>query len=163
MRDWKSKLETWIHAWDDLPELTRDCFPIRRPVTVPWKSDLPSCPTLIDFYTRCDGGTFGSFDISSMTELNDPSSECLADSPGLQLKPGRWIQFGNHNFGHHLLWDADADEVVLYSPDDEEPTRLKQTMSEFFDRLLHPSKKTMEYEDDESNAMWIEALKEAKA
>ena len=117
MRDWKSKLDKWIQAWQDLSELTRDCFPIRRPITVAWKSALPNCPTLTGFYALCDGGTFGSFDVSSVTELNDPSSGSLADSPGLELKPGRGIQFGNHYFGHYLLWDADVDEIVLYSPD----------------------------------------------
>jgi hypothetical protein len=162
MHDWKSRLAQWIHAWEDLSELTQDCFPIRRPIQFAWKPALPKCPTLADFYALCDGGKFGSFDISSVTELNDPSSGWLADSPGLELKPGRWIQFGNHEFGHHLLWDADADEVVLYSPDDEEPTRTKQTISQFIERLLYPSKKTMEWEDDESNGMWIEALKEAE-
>jgi hypothetical protein len=165
VRDWKTKLEKWVSAWDQLSELTKDCFPVRRPVARDdennWPADLPRCPTLVDFYSRCDGGRFGSYTLLPLAEVDDPSTGWLADSPGLEVKAGRWIQFGDHEFGHALLWDADADEVVLYSPDDEEPRRLKRTMLQFIERLLYPSKKTTEDEDDESNEMWIEALEEA--
>lgn len=160
MRDWKAALDKWTRAWEGLSELTRDCFDVRQPIRFTWNSALPNCPALADFYARCNGGTFGSFDISSVDELNDPS-DWLADSLGEELTPGRWLQFGNHQFGHHLLWDADADEVLLYSPDDDEPERLKQTVAQFFERLLNPSKKTKDYEDDETNEMWMEALQEA--
>ncbi len=162
MRDWKARLEQWVRVWDELSELTRDCFEVRSPVRSNWPAALPTCPTLVDFYARCDGGTFGSYDISPVSELEDPSAGSLADSPGLEmLKPGRSIQFGNHEFGHFLLWDADADEVLLYSPDDEEPQRLKRTIAQFVERLLYPSQTAAEDEDDGTNEMWIEALAEA--
>lgn len=166
MHDWKTKLEKWVSGWNQLSELTQDCFPVRPPVPREgdgnWPEDLPSCPILVEFYARCDGGRFGSYTLSPLAELSDPSSGWLADSPGLELTQGRWIEFGDHEFGHALLWDADADEVVIYSPDDEEPSRLKRTMSQFIERLLNPSQKTADDEDDESNAMWIEALDEAR-
>jgi hypothetical protein len=99
--------------------------------------------------------------VEPLAEASDPSSGEFADSPGLELTRGRWIQFGYHEYGHALLWDADADEVVLYSPDDEEPSRLKRTIAQFVERLFYPSETTSEEEVDASNEMWIEALKEA--
>lgn len=162
MRDWEGKLENWVQVWDQLSESTRDCFPISRPSGNSWPAALPSCPTLIEFYARCDGGTFGTYTVGPLAEVSDPSSGEWSDSPGLELTPGRWIQFGYHEYGHTLLWDADNDEVVIYSPDDEEPSRLKRSMAQFLERLLYPSRATTEDEDDNSNEMWIEALQEAQ-
>lgn len=163
---WKDRLENWVSVWDQLSEQAQDCFPVSRPVTRDgenaWPEDLPNCPTLLDFYARCDGGRFGSYTLLPLAELCDPSDdEWLEGMPGLELTEGKWIEFGNHDFGHALWWDSDADEVVLYNPDDEEPTRLKRTIDQFVERLFHPTKKTTDDEDDESIAMWIEALQEA--
>jgi hypothetical protein len=93
-----------------------------------------------------------------MAELTDPSAdEWTAGLPELELKPGRWLQLGDHDYGHMLLWDADADEVMLYSPDDGEPHRLQRTIEDFFARLFRPSAKA----SNEANQLWREALAEA--
>jgi hypothetical protein len=81
----------------------------------------------------------------------------LAGSPGLDLKPGRWIEFGNHEYGHSLLWDADADEVLLYSADDEAPRGTKRSMERFLRGLFSPPADA----DNETIRMWYEALAES--
>jgi len=159
MRDWRARLEMWVDVWDRLEELTRDCFPVSRSSGLPWPVGLPTCPALTDFYARCDGGTFGAYLVSPVSGLGDPSAGWLAGSPGPDLSHGRWVEFGSHEFGHTLLWNADADEVMLYSPDDEEPRRLKRTMEAFLERLFYPSAKA----SNETTVMWAGALAEAEA
>lgn len=158
MRDWRTRLDRWVRVWDQLPELTRDCFPVRPPVNTAWPAGLPSCPALADFYARCGGGTFGAYSVCSVAELQDPAADAwLADSPGLDPKPGRWILFAHHEHGHVVVWDADADDVLLYSPDDMASRRLGRTMAGFLERLFYPSAKA----SNETTQMWAEALAEA--
>jgi hypothetical protein len=114
---------------------------------------------LSDLYALCDGGKFGAYSLSSVAELADPSAGWLAGSPGLDLTAGRWVELGSHEHGHTVLWDARADEVVLYSPDDEEPRRLRRTMDEFLARLFYPSDKA----SGEATRLWLAALTEADA
>jgi hypothetical protein len=157
MRNWRERLDRWARNWDRLPEATRDSFAIRKPSTLGWPPELPQCAPLTEFYTRCDGGTFGRYDLSAKADLADPSNGWLADSPGLDLKPGRWIEFGNHEYGHQLLWDADADEVMLYSSDDEEPRRFKRSMERFLQGLFSPPADA----ENETIRMWFAALAES--
>jgi hypothetical protein len=157
MRDWRLRLATWVRVRDRLPELTRDCFEIRPPSGAPWPKGVPACVALSDLYGLCDGGTFGDYSLSAVAELADPSTGWLAGSPGLDLKPGRWAELGSHEYGHALLWDAQADEVMLYSPDDEEPRRLHRTVEEFLTRLFYPSARA----SSEATKLWLAALAEA--
>jgi hypothetical protein len=157
MRDWRSRLEKWVRGWDRLQELTQDCFPVRPQAGATWPAGLPCCPALADFYARCDGGTFGPYTFLPAAELADPAAGWLEDSPGLEPVPGRWVHVGDHEYGHALLWDSGPDEVVLYSPDDEEPRRLGRTMDQFLGRLFHPSVKA----SSEATQLWAEALAEA--
>jgi hypothetical protein len=158
MKDWRTRLENWVHVWGQLEELTRDCFPVNPAADAVWPAGLPACPALSDFYARCDGGTFGPYELAPLAELTDPSSGWLAGSPGLELKPGCWLEFGSHEYGHALLWAADIDEVLLYSPNDEETRRSKRTMEEFLGRLFLPSAKA----SNETCQLWAEALTEAE-
>src|SRR5262245_29709506 len=98
-------------ARQDLPEMSRACFPVSPPVNYEWQNERLRCKTLLEFYSVCDGEEIGSYSISSLTALEDPSSEWLADSPGLNLKPGRWLILGDHEFGHRRLWDARRDSL----------------------------------------------------
>ncbi len=156
MRDWRPCLETWIRGWDRLSELTRDCFPVRA-AAGGWPAGLPPCPAWADFYARCDGGTFGPYDLNPAAELTDPAAGWLAGSPGLELAPGRYVAVGSHEYGHAVLWDAAVDEMVLYSPDDEAPRRLGRTAEQFLGRLFRPSAKA----SAEATQLWAEALAEA--
>jgi hypothetical protein len=158
MRDWRLRLARWAKAWDRLPELTRDCFEIRPPSGTAWPKEVPTCAALSDLYALCDGGTFGAYTLSAVAELADPSTGWLAGSPGLDLKSGKWVDLGSHEYGHTLLWDAEADEVMLYSPDDEEPRRLRRTMEEFLTRLFYPSAKA----SNQATRLWLAALTEAE-
>jgi hypothetical protein len=159
MRDWQAKLDHWVRVWGRLPELTQDCFPLHPSSGIALPPALRSCAALADFYSRCDGGRFGAYDLSRMAELRDlAADEWLASSPGLErMKPGGCLALGGHEFGHILLWDRDADQILLYSPDDMAPRRLRRTMAAFLERLFYPSAKA----SNESVQMWAEALAEA--
>ncbi len=92
-----------------------------------------------------------------MAELADPAAGWLKDSPGLTPVSGQFVQVGNHEYGHAVLWEVAIDEVVLYSPDDEAVRRLGRTMDQFLGRLFHPSAKA----SSEATQLWEEALAEA--
>jgi hypothetical protein len=157
MRDWRPRLASWVQRWERLSELTRDCFPVRPSAGAPWPPGLPYCPALAEFYALCDGGTFGPYELLPLAEVAGPADEWLASSPGLDLVPGRWLRLGDHEYGHALIWDADADRLLLYSPDDMAARRLKGSAEDFLRRLFHPSSKST----DETKRMWLEALAEA--
>jgi hypothetical protein len=146
-----------VQVWERLPELTRDCFEVRPLSGGTWPQHVPACAALSDLYALCDGGTFGPYSLSALAELTDPSTGWLAGSAGLDLEAKKWVELGSHEYGHALLWDAQADEVVLYSPDDEEARRLGRTMDEFLTRMFYPSKKA----SNETTLLWLAALTEA--
>lgn len=157
MQDWRARLEHWIRVWDRLPEETRHCFGIHPPLGAAWPEGLATCTALSDLYARCNGGTFGSYGISQMAYLSDPSGGWLAHRLDLDLKPSRWLEFGGHDYGHALWWDADADEVMLCIVDNDEPEQLGQTMEEFLTRLFFPPMGS----ENEEIQFWAAALAEA--
>lgn len=157
MPDWRVRLENWVRVWDRLPELIRDCYPVKPPSKAAWRKGLPICTALSDLYARCNGGTFEGFDLSRVTKLTDPSAGALADFLKLDLKPGRWLELGYHHDGHALWWDSDTDQVTLCTGDDYEPQRLGWTMEDFLVRLFYPSTTALSAETQ----FWAAALAKA--
>jgi hypothetical protein len=155
VEDWRTRLDHWIRARDRLPEVTRECFPIRPP-TEGWPVGVPRCPALADLYARCDGGTFGPFEFLPASEVSDTAHGPLAEAVGLEGGPGQWIHFGSHEYGHFALWHVATDQVALYSPDDLEPCPEGRT-EVFLLQLFHPSAEA----SAGATQFWAEALAEA--
>src|SRR5690242_20286329 len=86
-----------------------------------WPEGLPSSPSLREFYAECDGGSLGPFSFLPLAEVAD-ETRSLGDwmegrEPDGMPPRGRWPVFGNNEYGHSLIWDADRDAVLLYDSD----------------------------------------------
>ena len=121
MRTLRSVIRALRTHGGSLPEPLCDLFNAAPPSGAPWPEGLPSSPVLREFYAECDGGSLGPFCFLTLAEVADDTASTAEWMEGMEpdgMPPrGRWLAFGDNEYGLSLIWDADRDAVLLYASD----------------------------------------------
>src|SRR5262249_38733926 len=154
---WQSTVQKLVRVGQQLPEPLNEAFTARPPSAGRWPKGRPSCPALQEFYSLCDGGTFGRYTFGRRRDLQD-----LHEGAG-DAEAGRYLAFGDTEFGHQLVWDSAQDRVGYYDSDGADGLVLSGEtgaelmglpMDEFLSGLFSPPRR----EWGEVEKMWRLAL-----
>lgn len=113
MSDWKAMVQKLVQFGDQLPEEQQMIFHGEPPAQRPWPKGVPARPALREFYALCDGASLGTFTIRGLGELEDLRKW----SGDKEYKAGRYVIFGDTEFGSPLVWDS-VENVVGYHDQD---------------------------------------------
>lgn len=157
MPTWQPKLRKLVEIFDQLPPKISDAFLIAPTAGKQWVQPLPVCPTLIEFYSICDGGVFSYYTLHGLDDLQMFEEE--------EVEAGRYLAIGDTTFGHTLVWDSQMDKVGYYDLDGADgfvfssETGAKEMgltmdgfLSEIFTPPIHPNRR------DPVETFWIQIL-----
>ncbi len=113
MQDWKSILKKLVRFGSQLPEELQMCFHAIPPAQCPLPKEIPASPVLQELYWLCDGASIGHFSICGRSELKDLSEGSFDD----EYEAGRYLVFGDTEYGHPLVWDSTEDRVGYHDQD----------------------------------------------
>jgi hypothetical protein len=162
MATWQSQLQKLVQVAEQLPELLNEAFSAQPSSGRSWPAGLPSCPTLVEFYALCDGGTFSRYSLHPLADLQVFQDDWGKD----EIQPGRYVVIGDNEFGHSLIWDSTEDQVGYYDLDGADGLVMSaetgddlmgRTMAGFLEGLFAPPRRTR---GDEVKKMWAQALAE---
>ena len=159
MSDWKTVVAKLVRFGDRLPEENQMLFHGEPPVQRPWPKGIAASLVLREFYSLADGASVGDFTLRGLGELDDLRKW----SGDKEYKAGRYVLFGDTEFGCPLVWDSVENVVGYHDQDgadglvmsDETGSELMGlSLEAFFERLF--AKRADDR--DETAKLWAETL-----
>lgn len=140
MAKWQSRLEKLVRISGQLPEPLIDIFSASKPLKSPWPAELPSNPTLQEFYRICNGGRFGGnvYDWLPRKDIaGDTASlkEWLKDIGGGSEAPEEFLVLAHDDYGD-LVWDILGDQTSAYCSNGDCWEHYGQSLDQFFENLF---------------------------
>jgi hypothetical protein len=115
-------------------------FCIRPPAGKPWPKLMPSTPTLVEFYSLCDGGNLSALEVFSMDTIKTERATMLRaiDMQTIAAGPEHIFVFGYNPQGFVYFADTENDLVSAYNPKTAEWDHHNQTFESFLEDLFTP-------------------------
>lgn len=135
-------------------------FCIRPPAGKPWPKAMPSTPTLIEFYSLCDGGNLSALEVFPMDTIKAERATMLRaiDLKAITAGPEHVFVFGFNPQGFVYFVDTENDLVSGYNPKTNEWEHHNQSFESFLEDLFTPGSTYRDEVTDE----WTQVLEQVE-
>ena len=142
MSRWQSRLQELVRISGELPEPLNSIFSASKPLKSPWPAQLPSNPTLQEFYRICNGGRLGGnvYDWLPRKKLAGETAslkEWLGDVGGGSEAPQQFLVLAQDDYGD-LVWDVGEDRISSYCSNGDCWWHFEQSLEQFLESLFDP-------------------------
>ena len=156
MATWQSLVTTLIKEAPIEPVY----FCIREPSAKPWPKALPSTPTLVEFFSLCDGGNFSAIEILSLQTIKAERATMLLaiDLEAIAAEPEHILVIGFNSLGFVYFVDTENDLVSGYNPRSRDWEHHNQSFESFLEDLFTPGSRY----SDEATEEWTQVLQQVE-